>query len=81
MLRNNYTNEVRTYESNKGWSDAEEYWWTDGNFGCDCNRHLTFIRIQGKELADNEEAPCGEVRYSALYVEFEDGSKVEIDEP
>ncbi len=41
---------------------TDEYWWSEGNFSCDCNRALEFWRAKGKdeddpELAD-ENTPC-----------------------
>ena len=26
------------------WQDGSEYWWSEGNFGCDCNRALMLYR-------------------------------------
>jgi hypothetical protein len=28
--------------------NGSRYWWTDGNFGCDCNRELEFRRGKGE---------------------------------
>jgi len=37
------------------WKD--EFWWTDGNAGCDCNRRMFFARA----VEPNEPEPaCGE---------------------
>ena len=56
------------------------YWWTDGNFGCDCNRFLEFERAAGKD-PDDEEAVCGSGpnRYRVTHAELPDGRRIEID--
>lgn len=46
------------------WHDV--FWWTEGNMGCDCNRHLTFERAHGREPAD-EELVCGGVLLGTPY--------------
>jgi hypothetical protein len=56
-IQDTSTGETRTYNDKCPWS---EYMWTDGNFGCDCNRHLFFERAIGNEPDDAE---CGETRY------------------
>ena len=33
----------------EGPEDGAEFWWEDGNGGCDCNRELYFRRAQGIE--------------------------------
>lgn len=45
------------------WDDL--FWWTEGNMGCDCNRHLVFERAQGREPPD-EECVCGTTRYHVV---------------
>lgn len=45
--------------------EATEYYWTEGNASCDCNRHLEFERAGGVEPDDHME--CGdEVAYRLL---------------
>lgn len=43
----------RTYDDLGEWDEGSEYWWTDGNFGCDCNRGLEFGRAGGIDYDDN----------------------------
>lgn len=43
---------------------AVEFHWSEGNYGCDCNRALFFARAGG-EPADPGDFPCGEGRYRA----------------
>jgi hypothetical protein len=79
-IRNNETGEVRIHNDTLNWDDeACEYMWTDGNYGCDCNRHLFFERSAGRE--PDEDRPCGDSKYSALYAELPDGRRITIDPP
>lgn len=47
------------------------YHWTDGNFGCDCNRVL-FFRRAAKE-PDPEDFPCSEGLYEIEMQDAESG--------
>ena len=40
-----------------GYPDGAEFWWTDGNGGCNCNRWLAFMDASGEEY-DPEDATC-----------------------
>ncbi len=44
------------------WSD--EYWWTEGNMGCDCNRALCWARIDGDP--DVVYVECGRSIYRVI---------------
>lgn len=81
-IRNNSTKEIRIRDMGDiPWGDSSEFWWTDGNFGCDCNRELEFLRAGNEEKETSiDEVRCGEDRYSVLYAELEDGTKIIIDE-
>lgn len=63
------------------------HWWTDGNFGCDCNRSLEFERAGGgcPDVDDDvDDVPCsagGSNRFRVTHAELPDGSRVEIDGP
>lgn len=76
-IRCNETGEIRMYRYDLEWDD-DEFMWTDGNYGCDCNRHLFFNRAKGIEPEDAR--PCGEERYSVLYAELPNGIRIPIDE-
>lgn len=41
----------------------DAFWFTEGNCGCDCNRHLAFERAHGREPSDDE-LKCGGDRYA-----------------
>lgn len=43
----------------------EELFWTDGDFGCDCNRALVFAWAGG-EHADVDDVTCGEGRFEIV---------------
>ena len=59
LIKNNKTNEVRKHEEKGDFDDNTEYWWSEGNMSCDCNRHLMFE-------ADDEDTDvkCGDDLYS-----------------
>ena len=56
-IRKNATGEVRRVKEPKLWrgdADTPDFWWTDGNAGCDCNRELFFLRVKDEP---EDEAP------------------------
>jgi hypothetical protein len=74
-IRDNESGEVRHYRNDMAWDG--EWVWTDGNYSCDCNRHLFFNRAVGIEPGD--EHPCGDTRYTVIYVELPTGERIPID--
>lgn len=78
LLRNNVTGEERFIDSDSEWEDVHGFLWTEGNFACDCNRHLDFERAGGRE-PDSGEVGCGDERYTAVYALLPDGEKVFLD--
>ena len=70
-IRNNKTGEVRVHrDPDATWWSHSEFAWTEGNFGCDCNRHLVFLWAAGEDEADEAESvPCGHELYTVLWVE------------
>ena len=84
-IRKNETGEVRVYDV--GYSDWDTpdghndlFWWTEGNFGCDCNRFASWMRAGGEDPGE-EDWPCGNMRYTVLYADLPDGRRIEIDRP
>ena len=73
-IRKNETGEIRVVEHESEWEDHHIFLWTEGNYGCDCNREGFFTH--GEEWPEE----CSEGRYSALYAELEDGTRITIDE-
>jgi len=71
-IRDNTTGETRVCPMECEWHEHSVFWWTEGNFSCDCNRRIVFD-------GDVDAAECGHTRFSALYAELEDGSKIELD--
>ena len=77
LLRNNETGEERFADYPFQWEEYHDYMWVDGNYGCDCNRHLFFERANGVEPNDEK---CGDEKYSALYALLPNGTRHELDE-
>lgn len=75
-ITNVATGETRAVPDFDEWEDEFTLWlWTEGNFGCDCNRELFF---EGRTAAENSAALCGHARYKARAV-LESGIKIEFD--
>jgi len=77
-LRNNATGEIRLIAHPSPWGKDSDYLWTEGNYSCDCNRHLLFERDKGFE-PDAADVKCGDVKYSALYATLSDGTHIDLD--
>jgi len=79
-IRENATGEVRfyEYECEEQSLDGQEFWWSEGNASCDCNREIFFRSVNG-DSADGRE--CGNDAFTVEYIEFEDGTRVIIDGP
>lgn len=75
-IRKNSTGEIRESIHDIEWTDSSEFWWTDGNMGCDCNRELEFERAGGREPDDDEDFACGTERFAVLSIRLLDGSLV-----
>lgn len=79
-IRRNFDNLIRTRTMDLDWSDDNDsslFWWTEGNFGCDCNREWEFQRAAGEQESDDPE--CSEHRYSVLDAALPDGRVIRID--
>ena len=67
-IRKNSTGEVREYptEETFGWSDDApgRYMWEMGNFSCDCNRHIFWLRSGGNDTEAATEVGCSEGKFS-----------------
>ena len=76
---NNETGQVRFYHDDLEWCDESSvFMWTEGNYGCDCNRSLFFYGVP----PDHEiESPCGEGRFTVLFAELPNGTRVVLDPP
>lgn len=76
-IRKNSTGEVRTVPCGLGWYEHSLFFWTDGNFGCDCNRHLVWLGLVNRS---DEELKCGHTEYTVVKATFPDGTEQLIDE-
>ena len=77
-IRENETGEIRMYEDGGYWCGSSHFLWTDGNYACDCNREIFFLRAGGED-PPTDLVTCGETRFAALYAEMEDGSRITLD--
>ena len=78
-LRRNADGVVRVITEDDAWDETADYIWTDGNFGCDCNRALLFARAAGEP--DPENSACGETAFAAIKAVLESGEEIELDDP
>lgn len=75
-ITNNATGETKLVGVDLDWLDHTLFWWTDGNFGCDCNRSDVF-----HEYAEGSpEVKCGGSRFTVHYALMQDGSRIDIDD-
>jgi hypothetical protein len=79
-IRFNPTGVVHIYEDESDWDDANEWMWTEGNCGCDCNRAIFFKFAVGEDDGGNDQTPCGDELYSVPYVELPSGARIELEE-
>jgi hypothetical protein len=70
------------------WGESSEFWWTDGNYGCDCNRFATFLRGKGvpEEKVAGMEWPCRydkypDGRFRVVEIVLTDGTVVYGEDP
>ena len=77
LLRDNQAGEERWYTYEFPWDEISYFLWTEGNYGCDCNRHIFFEEATGRDTGD---CPCGESRYTAVCAELPDGARHELNE-
>ena len=77
-IRDRKTCDVSRTAINLPWDESSEFWWSEGNFSCDCNRGDVFHDGMGIKRRDypcvNVEFPNG--RFEVVSVELEGGSVV-----
>lgn len=80
-IKDNSTGEIRKCKIDLEWTESSVFWWTDGNFGCDCNREVQFMRATDKsfDFDDDVRTVCGHTRFTAIDATLEDGSVMKID--
>lgn len=76
-IRKNDTGEIHLYNDLFEYDNEDCMIWqyTEGNFGCDCNRELFWYRADGIETIDNKHT-CTDDRYSIVYIERSDGTQI-----
>jgi hypothetical protein len=70
-IKKNDTGEIREVTFDLEWQNSSLYAWTDGNFGCDCNRAI-FFHEWAKNETDYDDT-CGDSRYTAVEAILQDG--------
>jgi hypothetical protein len=71
---------VRIQHEDLEWHDGSLWWWTEGNFGCDCNSEDEWLRAGGVAEKITPDNACGDKRFSVLYADLPDGTHIQIDE-
>jgi hypothetical protein len=79
FIRKQATGEIRRHVDEYPWQG--DYIWSEGNYACDCNRHLFFERAAGHEPYDDEdyEGKCGDEAY-VIRIDDENGNELYRDE-
>jgi hypothetical protein len=73
LIRCNATGEIRQHET-KGYVGEDEsgpstFIWEEGNYSCDCNRHIFFHVAGGGDYEDDEaDIECSDGKYSVNLV-------------
>lgn len=77
-LRRNSDGLVRQIRRDGNWTgeDGHEFLWTEGNYSCDCNRHLFFARAAGDEPAWDD-LECGQSAYTIVKVTNDAGETID----
>lgn len=74
LMRDNLTGETKWVPLDLAWYDHSMFFWTEGNFSCDCNRGMLFY-------GDDFDCKCGHRRFVVFKAHFPDGSETDIDSP
>lgn len=56
------------------WKESDVFWWSGGNYSCDCNRKDNFDRAGGDPVQDESE--CGDDAYTVLSITQDDDPTV-----
>lgn len=76
-IRRNWDGAIRVYHMEDMGDlseDGSDYWFSEGNASCDCNREMWFARAGGEEELDRP--ACGHDGYDLLSVTQDDGEMV-----
>ena len=76
-MRDMETQEERTFSMDGiEWGDGSDFWWSEGNYSCDCNRHLEFQEAKTGVRPMDDNISCNGERYTVICIKLEDGTKV-----
>ena len=75
-IRRNADGQERIIHMDHGWAGHSHWWWTEGNFSCDCNRHIVFCEAASVSALD---CPCGTTAYTAVAAILPDGRRIALD--
>jgi len=77
LIKNKKTGETSQTKMKLDWEEGSDYWWSEGNFGCDCNRSDVFMEGLGhKSWADIECCAIGENVYEVVWIKLDNGEIV-----
>jgi hypothetical protein len=74
-IRNNQNGEVREINEDRSWEDHSHWFWTEGDYGCDCNRYVVWNDYQ----QEDEDPPCGHTLFTVQHVTLPTGEVIKID--
>jgi hypothetical protein len=74
LIYDRLTNEQRTFRNESPLAEHSVFHWSDGNYGCDCNRHIFFCRAADQDAP--EDVACGDDRFVIDEIRLDDGSVV-----
>lgn len=66
-IKHNESGEIRSSHHD---FEFDEYLWSEGNYACDCNRHVFFYNREVDEM----DLICGDTEYSIEGVVSDDGN-------
>jgi hypothetical protein len=65
------------YDTAKWDRDTAQFCWQEGNFACDCNRHMFFEEADGRE---DDDIPCSHGLYIVPVLVWDDGQVMMVDQ-
>lgn len=63
-IRRNVDGKMGIYEDKYPWGLGSDFMWADGNYSCDCNRYLFFMRAIGEDEGKLIDDRCSDGAYS-----------------
>lgn len=66
------------YVRGEDWEYDPVFIWTDGNYSCDCNRHIFFYK-DGLKTNDYEDVECGDKLYKVNFIKNLETGKIIFD--